>query len=93
MSKVLRKGTAKDRSYIYLECQCKNGIDTFIRRFIIKEENEIFLGYGCYVRTPDFYITIKEVKYACFYADGKNITIPYDPNKDLEFDGICYSCK
>lgn len=90
MAKILRKGIAKDSSYIAYECQCKNGIDTYVRRFLIKQKNDIFVGYGYCERTPDFTITIKDIEYACFHADGKNIKIPYHPTHG-EFDGLCYA--
>ena len=89
MAKLVSKGLAKDKTYISLKCLCTNGIDTYTKRFLIKKEHEIFVGYGCYTRTPDFYITIFNVKYACFYADGKNIIIPYTKEHG-EFDGLCF---
>lgn len=71
--KLLRKGIAKDKSYILLEFQCKNGVDTYFERFDIVEKYELFLGYGYCIRKPDFYITIKGIKYFCFWEDGKTI--------------------
>lgn len=88
MNKLLKKGIAQDKTYIALMFQCTNGIDTYTKRFIIKEKHNLFLGYGTHVRTPDFFITIKGVKYACFYVDGKTIKIPRDNR--FEYDGVCY---
>lgn len=73
--KLLKKGIAKDKSYIALFFQCKNGVDTYTERFNVLKEYEIFTGYGCCIRTPDFYITIKGVKFACFWGGP---TIGYD---------------
>lgn len=73
MAKLLKKGISKDGSFIRLVFQCKNGIDTYTEDFNIVEEYNLHVGYGCYIRTPDFYITIKNVKYACFWMDGKTI--------------------
>lgn len=88
MAKLIRKGIAHDRTYIALGFQCNNGIDTFMRRFQIRNQNDIFVGYGTHVRTPDFEITIKGVTYACFNVDGKTIKIPSDDR--FEYDGVCY---
>ena len=73
MNKLLKKGISKDKTFIRLVFQCTNGIDTYNEDFYIKEKYNLFLGYGTHVRTPDFYITINNVKYACFWQDGKNI--------------------
>ena len=70
---LLKKGIAKDGSFIRLVFQCKNGVDTYNEDFKIVEQHDLHLGYGYCVRTPDFYITIKNIKYACFYEDGKTI--------------------
>lgn len=72
MAKLLKKGIAKDNSFIRLVFQCTNGIDTYNEDFYIVEEHNLFLGYGYCVRTPDFYINFKGNKYACFWA-GKTI--------------------
>lgn len=89
--KLLRKGIAKDKSFIRLTFECSNGIDTYYRDYLIKEEYNIFVGYGCYIRTPDFSITIQGIKYNCFKVDGKTIKIPYKNGR--EYDGVCYIAK
>lgn len=89
--KLLGKGISHDNKYIVFKYQCDNGVDTFFRRYLIREENKIFLGYGTHIRTPDHTTTIKGVTYAIFFADGKNIKFIRD--NDREYDGLCYIVK
>lgn len=84
----MRKGIAKDNSYIALELKCKNGVDTYVKRFKIAEEHSTFLGYGYCVRTPDFEITINNRRFVCFWADI-TIGIPHDKEHG-EYDGLCF---
>lgn len=88
MGRLIKKGIAKDNAYIVLAFERESGFETYNVRFLIKEKENIFVGYGTHERTPDFHITIKDIKYACFYSDGKNIKIPYANGR--EFDGVCY---
>lgn len=88
MSKYIRKGIARDKSFIRLVYQCTNGVDTYNEDFLIDEERYIHLGYGYCVRTPDLKIKLNGITYCCFYADGKTITIPFANGR--EYDGVCY---
>ena len=79
MAKI-RTGLSKDRTYVVLDR------GTYWERFLIKDEHNIFLGYGTHVRTPDAHINVLGDKYAIYYADGKNIKIPFCNGR--EFDGL-----
>lgn len=78
---IIKKGISHDQTYIVID----RGFG--YERFLIKDEHNIFLGYGTHVRTPDGHVTIKGNKYALFWADGKNIKIPFFNGR--EFDGLC----
>ena len=85
MATILRKGISRDQTYIAIERQCNNGIDTFMQRFLIKKITDIHLGYGYKVRTPDGELHIKGKVYDIYLVDGKTITIPFFNGR--EFDG------
>lgn len=73
MPKLIKKGIAKDKSFIRLTFQCNNGVDTYHEDFIIKAKRDIHVGYGYCEKKPDFHIEIYGIKYACFREDGKTI--------------------
>lgn len=71
--KIVNKAIAKDGSYIAITFLCEDGINTYKEKFYIFKENELHTGYGCRERTPDLYVTVFGIKYACFYMDGYTI--------------------
>ena len=79
MAKI-RTGLSKDHTYVVID----KGYGW--ERFLIKEEHNIFLGYGTHIRTPDVHINVLGDKYAIYYADGKNIKLPF--HNGIVFEGL-----
>lgn len=77
---TIRKGISQDQTYVVIDK------GSGWERFVIKEKQSVFLGYGTHIRTPDITLLILGQKYEIYYADGRTIKIPF--LNDREMDGI-----